>query len=127
MDPSRLLLDTHIILWALDGVNLRERTHDIIGLADELVCSAASVWEISIKVKKGRMSLPSTWLSMIISNGVKLLDITSEHAYATASVDLPQGDPFDRLLVAQAMSEQLILLTADRILLNSHYPFIRQA
>jgi len=98
-----------------------------MGIADELICSAASIWEISIKAKKGKITLPTTWLGMIISSGISLMNITPEHAFTTAAIDLPHSDPFDRLLVAQAMSEQLRLLTADQTLLNSAYPFIVQA
>ena len=127
MTPSKLLLDTHIVVWALTGKRFSDHTMDLLGLAEKLFCSAASVWELSIKAADGDIELPKGWVSSIIGTGIELMDVTTEHAQAIAAVTIKTADPFDRLLVAQAMTEGLGLLTADRALISSPYPFILKA
>jgi PIN domain nuclease of toxin-antitoxin system len=127
MTPSNLLLDSHVILWILSGENLSEPLKDTLGLADNLYCSAASVWELTIKANLGKLELPKGWLGSVTSSGIQLMDVTSDHALSISTVDILHGDPFDRLLVAQAMTEQLGLLTADQTLLKTAYPFIVKA
>jgi PIN domain nuclease of toxin-antitoxin system len=127
MSPSRLLLDSHIVLWSLSGEGLSARARDLMGTADSLYCSAASVWELTLKARAGKLELPKGWLDAVVASGIELMDITPEHALAVAVVDLPHGDPFDRLLLAQAMTEQVGLLTADKTLLETDYPFVVKA
>jgi PIN domain nuclease of toxin-antitoxin system len=88
-----------------------------------LLFSAASIWEIAIKSKQGRDSFeidPNFFQHHLRANGYEELPITAQHAAATHSLPALHGDPFDRLLVAQAISEGLLLLTSDRRL--SEYP-----
>lgn len=114
----RLLLDTHIALWALlDDPRLPERAREWI--ADEsnaIHVSAASVWEISIKHALARGDMPlsgESALRWFRRAGYTLLDIKAEHAAAVEKLPPHHADPFDRMLVAQALTEPLRLLTRD--------------
>ncbi len=127
MAPSSILLDSHIVLWLLNQDPLSAQTKGLLTQALQLYCSAASVWELSIKAQSGKLELPSDWLKAVITSGIQLLDVTCEHALAIQGVEVPHGDPFDRLLVAQAMAERLALLTADAMLWQAHYSFIIRA
>jgi PIN domain nuclease of toxin-antitoxin system len=113
----RLLLDTHIALWALtDDRRLSAQARALIEEpSNRVVVSAATVWEIAIKHALHREDMPvsgSEALGWFRQSGYDLLPVTSDHA---AAVDLPRHhrDPFDRLLVAQAQTEPMRLLTRD--------------
>ena len=86
--------------------------------ANELLLSAASAWEIAIKYRLGRLPLPSGPAeyinSQLMLQSIRALNVTVEHAAATAELPLHHSDPFDRLLIAQARCEGLTLVTADR-------------
>ena len=117
----RLLLDTHVVLWALaDSPRLSARARELLAdPANECWVSAASVWEIAIKVVIGKHGLgfPLGALPDAISEaGFRTLDVRPRHASAIAAVTVPHADPFDRLLVAQCEVETLRLLTADATL-----------
>ena len=75
--------------------------------------SAATVWEISIKRTLGKLEVPSDLLSQLELNRFQPLSITMSHAYAAGTLPRHHDDPFDRMLVAQAIKESLVLLTAD--------------
>ena len=117
----RLLLDTHILLWRLAGSDrLSAATLDLMDeQADELLASAASVWEVSIKwaLRKGLADdMPLSgqqFLAALGDAGIEVLPITAVHAAALDDLDLHHRDPFDRLLVATARVEGLTLLTSD--------------
>ncbi len=114
-----LIVDTHVFLWwAEDSPRLSRRARAV--LADEgahLLWSVASTWEIAIKVGLGRLRLPEPVLDYVTSrlaeHGIDSLAI--EHAHAACVAELPHhhGDPFDRLLIAQAIVEKVPVLTAD--------------
>lgn len=115
----RLLLDTHVLIWALeDSPRLGASARRILQDPDnEHWVSAASVWEIAIKasIRKLTLSRPLREIEKgIRAAGFRLLDITIRHAAAVAEVELAQSDPFDRLLLAQCEVETLRLVTADR-------------
>jgi PIN domain nuclease of toxin-antitoxin system len=116
----RLLLDTHVALWAVTGSTLLPPSAaPLILEADEVWVSAASVWEIAIKHALGRGDMPvssALALQAFEDAGYRLLDITARHAAAVEALAPIHRDPFDRLLVAQAQTEPLILLTADAAL-----------
>jgi PIN domain nuclease of toxin-antitoxin system len=111
------LLDTHLLLWALaEPEKLSATTRNRLDAAEVFV-SAASVWEVSIKVALGKLEAdPSELLAAIEPAGFVLLPITGLHAAAVATLPLLHRDPFDRMLVAQARTEPLILLTNDTVL-----------
>ena len=120
----RLLLDTHIALWAItDDPRLPSSARELIGeLGNEVVVSAASVWEITIKYALAR-GLPSDMpisgrqaLLYFRASGYTLLSVTAEHAAAVADLPTLHRDPFDRMLIAQAFHEPLRLMTHDNVL-----------
>lgn len=114
----RLLLDTHIALWALaDDQRLGKEARDLISDPANVVhVSAASVWEIAIKHSLRRGAVPfsgSDAMRHFSEAGYDWLPISPAHAAAVESLPPLHGDPFDRLLVAQALTEPLRLLTRD--------------
>jgi PIN domain nuclease of toxin-antitoxin system len=113
----RILLDTHAYLWWLnDDANLSISARDCIADTDSIVhISAATVWEVSVKSAAGRLDLGETdVLGAIEANGFTELPITARHAAHAAWLPRHHGDPFDRLLIAQALVEGLTLVSSDR-------------
>ncbi|MEJ1966200.1 MAG: type II toxin-antitoxin system VapC family toxin [Gammaproteobacteria bacterium] len=113
----RVLLDTHLLLWALGSpLKLSAETRKLVDTSEVFV-SAASIWEISIKSAIGKLKAdPQKILAAIEPTGLSILAITGEHAARVARLPSLHKDPFDRLLVAQALSEPMILLTNDQAL-----------
>ena len=114
---SRILLDTHLLLWAVaDPRKLSPGARNRIDAA-EVYVSAVSIWEVSIKAALGKLSAdPAELLAEIEPAGFTLLPVSGEHAAAVARLPAVHTDPFDRMLVAQAKTEPLLLLTNDSIL-----------
>ena len=113
-----LLLDTHLLLWAASEPECLSAKACALLLdpANHLVFSAASLWEISIKNALERPDFnvdPRRLWRMLLVNGYRELPVTSEHAVAVNELPNLHKDPFDRILVAQARVEGLLLLTAD--------------
>lgn len=114
MNDRRYLLDTHVLLWILNGDDrLPARFRDILEQQPVQIVSAVSIWEIAIKQRLGKLTAPSDLLSVIRKLDAEIMPITAEHAHAVASLPLHHGDPFDRLLIAQARLEGLTIMTAD--------------
>lgn len=119
----RLLLDTHIALW-LPGADRRlpPRARSLIEEASSVHLSVVSILEVAIKrsLPIGRPDRPKLSASELFNEmeaaGVELLSLAPEHAFAVESLPLHHGDPFDRLLVAQAIHEPMHLLTRDAML-----------
>lgn len=111
----RLLLDTHILLWLMqDDPRLSQRAHEIIDNATEVFVSAASMWEIAIKWRLGKIEEDPREVDAAIEKaGLIELPVGMRHAVVTAKLPMLHRDPFDRLLVAQAISENMQLATAD--------------
>ena len=114
-----LLLDTHLLLWAAsEPGRLSTRARSLLlDPANQLVFSSASLWEVSIKNKLERSDFnvdPRRLWRMLLVNGYRELPIASEHTVAVSELPPLHKDPFDRILVAQARVEGLILLTADK-------------
>ena len=111
----RLLLDTHVLLWWLaNDPSLGEEAR--AGISDpssSVFVSAVTVWEVSIKQALGKLEAPPDLLGQIELNRFEPLSITVSHAYPAGALPRHHDDPFDRMLVAQAMKEGLVLLTAD--------------
>jgi len=114
----RLLIDTQIFIWAvMESENLSAQTRQIMLDATEVFVSAASIWEIAIKARLGRLEGdPSEFVAAIDQSGFRELVISARHAAMVHQLPLHHRDPFDRMLVAQALSEPLRLLTSDRML-----------
>ena len=113
----RVLLDTHLLLWAISQPSKLPAAARKKIAAAEIYISAASIWEISIKSALGKLAAnPTEVLSVIEPAGFSLLPITGEHAAKVAELPLLHKDPFDRLLVAQASVEPMLLLTNDEVL-----------
>jgi len=115
----RLLLDTHIAIWSVAAshrIKLPARAL-LVDPANTIVVSAVSIWEIAIKYPLGKATAPPFTADVAIrlfSNaGYELLDVTPAHAAGVAALPRLHGDPFDRLLLAQAMVEPMRLMTAD--------------
>jgi PIN domain nuclease of toxin-antitoxin system len=115
----RLLLDTHAFLWWItDDDRFSERAAGLIADgANEVYFSAASAWEIAIKAGLGRIRLPDDAWSFtpeqLERNAFQALPVHVPHAIAVIALPDVHGDPFDRMLVAQALTEGLTILTAD--------------
>jgi PIN domain nuclease of toxin-antitoxin system len=116
----RLLLDTHIFLWYLAASRkLSKSLLSRIEMADVVYISAASIWEAGIKIKQGRLEANIDDLyEGIVSSGFVELPISAKHSVMVANLPEHHRDPFDRMLIAQAMCEPLKLLTADTLLLQ---------
>jgi len=114
----RLLLDTHIFLWSVTGnALLKPATRRFMESADQVYVSAVSIWEIAIKARLGKIEAdPDELVAAIDASGFTELPIRAAHAAGVARLALLHNDPFDRLLVAQAVAEPLKLLTADAAL-----------
>ena len=110
-----LLLDTHTFLWWLAGDEAlsRKSREGIETEAEAVFVSAASVWEIGIKREIGKLSFVQRIVEAILAHRFSLLPITGEHAEHAAELPRHHADPFDRLLVAQALLERLLLGTQD--------------
>lgn len=121
----KLLLDTHLLLWAAGKPErLTPNARALIEDAEnELFFSAASLWEIAIKLGLGRADFevdPRVLRRGLIDNGYGELPITSAHTVTIPTLPPLHKDPFDRMLVAQAMVEGITLLTADKLV--AQYP-----
>jgi len=117
----RLLLDTHIALWAIrDHPRLPQKARDLIAdPTNAITVSAASIWEISIRHSLGRGNMPLSGADALLyfqRSGYVLLGVSAQHAAAVEQLPAHHGDPFDRMLVAQALLEPLRLLTHDKTL-----------
>jgi PIN domain nuclease of toxin-antitoxin system len=120
----RLLLDTHFVVWvSVEPSRVPEAAVPILNEPEaELWFSVASIWEVAIKTGLGRAGFkvdPNQLRLNLLANGYQELPITSDHVIAVADLPRVYGDPFDRLLVAQSMLEQLELVTCDSQL--AHY------
>jgi PIN domain nuclease of toxin-antitoxin system len=116
----RILLDTHVWLWTLvtpERIGERAR-RQLVDPGNELLLSAASAWEIAIKYRLGKLPLPEPPEEFVsprlARDGITPLPVTLRHALHVAHLPYLHRDPFDRLLIAQASLERLVLFTADR-------------
>lgn len=112
---QRCLLDTHTLLWWLaDSPQLGERCRKIISdRRNQVFVSAATTWEISIKMALGKLEAPEDMDSAVDDEGFTKLPISLYHGQLAGQLPALHRDPFDRMLIAQAQAEGLILITAD--------------
>jgi PIN domain nuclease of toxin-antitoxin system len=110
----RLLLDTHVLIWQQEGrLDLIGRATETIEAADELLVSVISFVEIGVKVATGKLRMPAGIREHVLDSGARLLNLSPEHGLGIAELPLHHRDPFDRLLISQARSEGLAIVTAD--------------
>ncbi|HMA46557.1 MAG TPA: type II toxin-antitoxin system VapC family toxin [Frankiaceae bacterium] len=118
----KILLDTHVLLWAASSPERLGPWQQNVLDAEQRLLSAASVWELAIKQGLGKLDLRvdvQAWVRRAVEElYLQPLDITADHAAAVEHLPAVHRDPFDRVLVAQARSERAVLLTADRTLLG---------
>jgi len=113
----RLLLDTQVYLWFLaDSRKLSRKARGAIDSAERVFVSAASIWEATIKTALGKVDLAGDLVDGIAASGFAELPVSARHGASVATLARHHRDPFDRLLVAQAIYEPLNLLTADSLL-----------
>ena len=114
----RVLLDTHVLLWAATTPERLGSALAVVEDAERRLVSAVCVWELAVKQHLGKLSVGTdvrTWARRVTGELVlEHLPVTADHAAAVEHLPDVHRDPFDRLLVAQAMSEGAVLLTADR-------------
>ena len=123
----KLLLDTHMLLWAAAGTMPQEAAELVINSDNTLFFSPASIWEIGIKRSLGRSDFkvdPEVLRRGLLDNQYQELPITSQHVLAVNDLPIFHKDPFDRLLMAQAKSEGIALLTSDSALREYPGPII---
>jgi PIN domain nuclease of toxin-antitoxin system len=111
----RLLLDTHILLWWLsDDPLLPSAARGAISSpGNEVMVSAAAIWEIAIKKAIGRLDAPDDLLEVLTTSDFETLEITASHALLAGGLAPHHSDPFDRMMIAQARAENLTLVSID--------------
>jgi PIN domain nuclease of toxin-antitoxin system len=114
----KFLLDTHLLLcWLSNNPLLPEQARGLIGDPNNTVfVSAVSLWEIWLKSSIGKLRVPSSFAQKLAAEPFEALPLRAEHTPAIAMLEWHHRDPFDRMLIAQATSESLVLLTADKVL-----------
>jgi PIN domain nuclease of toxin-antitoxin system len=109
------LVDSHVALWWLDeNPSLGPRSRSVMQTSDELFFSVVTVWELGIKRALGKLTMPDGLVDELIAAGLSPLLIGSAHAELAPALPLHHRDPFDRMLIAQAKLESLVLVTADQ-------------
>lgn len=114
----RLLLDSHVFLWAYSEPDRLSATAAaaVASSSHQPWLSHASIWELTIKLHVGRLQLAGPLSDLVVDSRVHLLPIGLNHIEATSRLPPHHGDPFDRMLVAQAVEDGLTLVTADALI-----------
>ena len=122
-----VLLDTHILIWALENnPSLSKKARNAIITGGNVVfVSSVSVWEISIKKSIGKLRVPDNLLEELIAHRFNLLNISAEHAQLAGELPMIHKDPFDRMLVAQAKIEKLTLISNDPMIAQYKVKLLR--
>lgn len=114
----KFLLDTHVILWTAVQQSLSLRaTEAFLDSGNELYLSAASYWELCIKQSIGKLTLMPSWIAVLdevmLLNHIQWLPLAKEHCQKLVTLPMLHNDPFDRIMIAQTLCEDLTLMTAD--------------
>ena len=114
----KILLDTHLLLWWLsNSALLPEQARQLIGDPNNTIfVSAVTLWEVWLKTSIGKLRVPSGFAQKLAAESFGDLPLRAEHTQAIVTLEWHHRDPFDRMLIAQASVENLVLLTADRTL-----------
>ncbi len=120
----RLLLDSHVVVWWLTSPErLSAETRALIATpGNDILLSAASIWELGLKVARRKLVLLDDYLDSPLGDGFEELPVTIEHAQRAMRLPPLHGDPFDRVLIAQALEEDLLLVTADQVISSCKVP-----
>ena len=112
----KYLLDTHVLLWWLDNNSPLSPSgrNTINNERNEIFVSAASIWEIAIKKHAGKLDAPDNLLSILHTSRISTVPMTALHAETAGDLPNHHADPFDRMLIAQAMKEDFTLMTHDK-------------
>jgi PIN domain nuclease of toxin-antitoxin system len=122
---SILLLDTHVVLWwRTNDPRLAADVRSEISVAPLVLVSAASAWEVAIKIALGRLVLPEPFANGVDASGFQRLPVAFEHAEAAGSLPDHHRDPFDRMLVAQCKLEGCTLVSHDKLLAPYGVPML---
>lgn len=115
---SIYLLDTHVALWWLsNNRKLTKKMRELISNPqNQMMVSAVSLWEIIIKKSLNKIEVPDNLKEALVASGFKLLSMTADHALCVENLPYIHNDPFDRLLIAQCIVEDVIFVTADKII-----------
>jgi PIN domain nuclease of toxin-antitoxin system len=125
MGTNDVLLDTHAFLWAItNDARMSQRARNVyLDERNRLLLSVASVWEMAIKSSLGRLTFSKALTAFLdeqlSANGISVLEISRAHAEGVEALPFHHRDPFDRLLVSQALAERAPILSADAAL--DHY------
>lgn len=123
--PARLLLDTHVWLWwQADDRRLARAARSAIAHAADVYLSAASAWEMAIKSALGKLEMPEDVAGAAEAGGIRKLAIEFRHVAALNGMPNHHRDPFDRLLLAQALADELTIVTADPLLPPYGVPYL---
>jgi PIN domain nuclease of toxin-antitoxin system len=113
----KVLIDTHVLLWGLQDESKLSRRVRVLLPASEVWISVASLWEIMAKVQAGKFVLPTPvgdyLATKLTTNGVSVLPLTFDHVRRLEELPLHHRDPFDRILIAQSLTESLPFVSAD--------------
>lgn len=110
----RVLLDTRVVLWTLSGRRpLRPQAQEAIREAGDVLVSTVTFAEVGVKAAVGKLRIPEGFQEAVLASGARVLGLTAAHGLAVANLPMHHKDPFDRLLVAQAMADGLTLITTD--------------
>lgn len=115
---SHYLLDTHILLWWLSGDKKlgKKRTDLISSSTNRIMVSTVSIWEMVIKKSLGKLKVPDNIKEVIYDNEFEILSIAPDHVLYLQNLPAVHNDPFDRLLISQSICEDMIFVTADKII-----------
>jgi PIN domain nuclease of toxin-antitoxin system len=111
----RVLLDTHVLIWWDEGARLTRAARQAIETADQVYVSAVSAWEIALKTSLGKLRPTRTVSAAIIDSQFEELPLRLRHAEALAKLPWHHRDPFDRMLIAQALTERLSIVSRDKL------------
>ncbi|CAN7601322.1 type II toxin-antitoxin system VapC family toxin [Rhizobium sp. LjRoot254] len=115
MSERRFLVDTHILIWAMEGdAKLPGKYQQIVADGSLIYVSIVSLWEIAIKTSIGKLEIQADVIETLREYDIEILPMTVSHIEAVRTLPHHHRDPFDRMLIAQAMTEDLSLLTVDR-------------
>ena len=121
----KLLLDTHALIWFLAGdARMSDGARVAIESAERVYVSSATIWEIAMKVARGRLTVPRDLTDRLLGLGMLPMAIEWEHARVAAGLPTHHQDPFDRVLVAQAIVERLTIVTRDQDIARYPVPIV---